>query len=384
MRILKNVLLGFFCLLLVHCSSGSSSSTAALTAEEEVLDDNLTSMSGLVASFADINASLSADLKKSVNGLALSVAGANCSYSLTGVTGMDLTQDGFAGTFGPSVSSLTLAKSHYCAQGGDWTGFSFNKTLAAGISCDGNNTNYFEDGGGVLRVNDGSVELYGTFRFRRNGRVNPYTMTCHYTFRDGDGLDQSACLWDDQIYIWETRQGCEVAELTDEAIDTTDPQETLYLFPTVTTGPANFGGRFSADFACRMTQAADYPDLHCLHGVHAFMTTGADDEIKDMPDNYDVDTDLPVVNAVNNESVASNWADLFDSEIDSALTVAWWSGSDPTGAVFDMNDTGSCNNWTELSGDFALAGAADETNVTWISNSELSCNDEAYIMCLCH
>lgn len=373
--------------LLGSCGGGSGSSGDTTLTDEQIVEEASNGVLGIlsVIGSANVDADVSAlhsNLKTAVTAL----DGANCSYSLTGISGMDLTQTGPGGTFGPttgfifSTESITLSANDYCGNGGEWTGFSFNKVYSVALSCDdGLPDDLYYDGQGVLRVNSGSVELYGRFLYEPFRNAGIVEMNCHYIFNDS-GPDEGNCkLVGGSVFSLNEDLSCDLTGVTDEPIDTTDPQISLYLFPTGETGPANFGGRDGADFACRMEQAANYDDLHCVHGVRAFVSVSDSDEILDMPDNYGVETSLPVVNAVNDQSIADDWANLLDGTIDNALTVDWWSGSSAMGANGGFN----CSNWTNVSGDFALTGTSGQVDSFWIQGSETTCADEARIMCLC-
>ena len=98
----------------------------------------------------------------------------------------------------------------------------------------------------------------------------------------------------------------------------------------------NLGGRAGADALC--AASANRPAGYANY--RALISTSASDEIRNMPANYSVPTNLPITGpGPGFTRVASDWANLLDGSIDASLATAgvipgddrWWSGVVPTG-----------------------------------------------------
>jgi len=148
----------------------------------------------------------------------------------------------------------------------------------------------------------------------------------------------------------------------------------------------NLGGRAGADAIC--TSAAG--GVPGYSNYRAFLSVNADDEIRDMPANYEVPTNAPIY-APNHYLIASNWSDLLDGSIRISLTAAsilpdnrfWWAGSETNGAFLDYY---YCGGWvtssTSMSGGTGLSWKSDST---WISGYHYPCSDTTtYLLCLAY
>ncbi len=137
-----------------------------------------------------------------------------------------------------------------------------------------------------------------------------------------------------------------------------------------------------ADEACSLS--ANRPPMT---NVRAFISISATDEIRDMPANYGVPTDLPILGPTG--VIAVNWADLLDGTIASTLADAgvlvaqywgtYWSGSSTTGGA--VGDT--CSDWSSASAtNQGNVGDEESVDLYWITSIVGSCNGPHYIVCI--
>ena len=148
----------------------------------------------------------------------------------------------------------------------------------------------------------------------------------------------------------------------------------------------NLGGRSGADALC--TATANKPNNFSHY--RAFLSVTADDEIRDMPANYGVSTDLPIMSS-NSTLLANNWTDLLDGNLVTSLTNAgvlpnnsvWWSGSHTDGSLLSFYE---CGGWTisstSRSGEI---GISTESNAYWIYGYNAMCSDSTtMLLCLAY
>ncbi len=147
---------------------------------------------------------------------------------------------------------------------------------------------------------------------------------------------------------------------------------------------AELGGRNGADSICQ--QVSNKPAGYGAY--RAFISVNANDEIRDMPTNYGVPTNVPITSP-NGTTIANNWADLLDGNIQKSLSAAgvipaestWWSGSSSDGSV-----TNTCQEWMVVtSSAFGDYGCADATDASWINCETQSCDVEnAHLLCIAY
>ncbi|TAL30195.1 MAG: hypothetical protein EPN93_20440 [Spirochaetes bacterium] len=157
----------------------------------------------------------------------------------------------------------------------------------------------------------------------------------------------------------------------------------LFLFSTAPVNNGAQGGRAGLDTLCASTRNTSYTELPS-DNVHAFISVGLDDEIRDMPVKYSLPTYLPIKSHTG-LVIADNWADLFDGSIDQTLedaeiaSTGWWSGS-----LVDGSSSGAtCNGWianATLNGQVGYIGVKD--NDDWI-NAAINTCDVATNVVLC-
>jgi hypothetical protein len=148
----------------------------------------------------------------------------------------------------------------------------------------------------------------------------------------------------------------------------------------------NLGGRAGADAICQAS--ANRPAGYA--NVRAFLTVNAGDEIRDMPANYGIPTNLPIVGP-NDTQLAPNWAGLLDGNIDATLNAAgiggtyWWSGSNTDGSLGTALGADSCAGWTTNAGN-TTAGNVTQANGQWLDDDlgagYFACSNNFRVLCI--
>jgi len=146
---------------------------------------------------------------------------------------------------------------------------------------------------------------------------------------------------------------------------------------------SDINSRANADSLC--AAAASSQDIGCSTDILAFISIDLTDEIRDMPANYAVPTNLPIYSKQQVE-VQSDWTSLLSGSILSTLSDAqvigglWWSGSTSAGALAANN----CGNW-QVGAMTGQTGAADTTDSTWIESANAPfCSASTSMVCLCY
>jgi hypothetical protein len=156
------------------------------------------------------------------------------------------------------------------------------------------------------------------------------------------------------------------------------------------------GGRAGIDALCATASQADGGPGSA--NVHGFISVTDTDEIKDLPSNYGVPTNRPIV-SMTGVAIASDWSHLLGGSIGSALTSAgvivsgnfWYSGSNADGSIATTPVDGggvhpfTCSGWTSGSGFLDGAyGLAYSTTSTWMaSGGQATCGLGGYrVLCL--
>jgi len=146
------------------------------------------------------------------------------------------------------------------------------------------------------------------------------------------------------------------------------PKTVIYITTATSTG--DLGGREGADTFCADNQPSNL-SAGCTN-IHAFLGVTSEDEIRDMPANYDYFTSYQIYWWHNDNetynSMADNWTDLLNGSIAMSQEDGTgngnsvWSGSNPNGALSEYH----CSNWTD--GDvmnFGQIGSGTSTDVLW-------------------
>jgi hypothetical protein len=145
---------------------------------------------------------------------------------------------------------------------------------------------------------------------------------------------------------------------------------------------ANIGGRSGADEICT-NQAEEYADIgwmSCSGDIMAFLSVDADDEIRDIPTNYDINTDLVFhhLHPTLNLKMADNWDDLLDGSIDRSTPASFWSSSNNDGSL----SGDACNGWTEVNSDSVKVGGFNPDE-NWIAGAGNCINESRHVYCIC-
>lgn len=166
--------------------------------------------------------------------------------------------------------------------------------------------------------------------------------------------------------------------------DSDEGTDTNYLILTESSYDADFGPRADADELCADAIAVDYPTRTCTHGVHAFVSFDADDEVRDMPDLYDVDTSYAIYDGSGETKIADSWEDLMDGDIDAAIGAEYWSGTQASDyTTYGGVGASTCNGWTSNESGQGLIGDASLTGEYWSGSDEVSCTGSYPVLCLC-
>jgi hypothetical protein len=160
----------------------------------------------------------------------------------------------------------------------------------------------------------------------------------------------------------------------------------IYMFsidPSTTTG--NISGRTGADNLCQAKYASDYSSLGCTE-VRGFISIDASDRIADMPMNYGVPDNVPILGP-GGTPIANDWADLLDGTILTTMqgagvlsALGYWTGSNADG-TFYASPYNNCTNFTSTSGS-GRTGSATATDGTWLSSSTSACVNIGPILCI--
>jgi hypothetical protein len=179
---------------------------------------------------------------------------------------------------------------------------------------------------------------------------------------------------------WEETRSCTACNQagTDCAVDAG-----LFMFTTLPGSyKGNLGGRSGADALCVTAKAASFASLACTH-VRAFLSVNLADEIRDMPINYSVPTNLPVKRP-NGTVIDSSFPSLLAGGIMSSAAPflgrdSFWGGSTEDGSLLQ-----TCGGWTISDGsDGGTLGSMTATDDHWLLKGGWSCEFDFPLVCLC-
>ena len=156
----------------------------------------------------------------------------------------------------------------------------------------------------------------------------------------------------------------------------------IVLYNSGTTSGGNLGGRSGADSTCQSSKPSNVGEAN----VRAFISVSATDEIRDMPLNYGVPTNIPVASP-SGILVDTDFNALLDGSIRVALAVAgvitnstrWFSGSQSDGSVAAANCTGFTSSGVFV---FSTGGDPDVTDSGWINFTTASCASTINLLCI--
>ncbi len=153
-------ILSFCFVLLSQCGGGSS--TTALTEEEQAQEDLETALLpvteeifNIIAEANGLDGSASAPAAISAMGRVEDETNINCAFTESGGAGIDISQNGLAGTFGVDFSEgnlVSITPADYCGQGGEYTAFSMNGSSKLSFSCSGIVQTDIVSGNGVFKT----------------------------------------------------------------------------------------------------------------------------------------------------------------------------------------------------------------------------------------
>jgi len=172
----------------------------------------------------------------------------------------------------------------------------------------------------------------------------------------------------------------ENANVTDITISC-DPVIRMFSSDNPLTAPDIFT-RANADSICQAASVTQ--GLTCMTSIRAFISMASNDEVRDMPDNYGVPTDVQILGG-SNDAIQKDWAGLLSGTIFTTLNSVsvtgstWWSGSNSDGSISNSN----CGLWTVPAGQ-GTVGFPDQTDSQWIDGATHSCGSSEPILCLCY
>lgn len=148
----------------------------------------------------------------------------------------------------------------------------------------------------------------------------------------------------------------------------------LWLSNTATDG--NIGGRAGADALC----VADTNNpLVVGSETRAFLSVNANDEIRDLPENYNVPRDETIFRVDGTTQIATDFAALLNAETTPLSTTIGgarnaFTGSGSNGALVPLSGL-HCNNWTSNSSSLSgLSGDSNSINQFYITGSAGKCD----------
>jgi hypothetical protein len=153
----------------------------------------------------------------------------------------------------------------------------------------------------------------------------------------------------------------------------------LWVFPTQGQFLGNLGGRSGADAYCQVTYDNTLSALGC-NRVHALLGVSAADRLTHMHVNYGILQGVPVRRAVDGLTIANNWLDLVNPNLQllekasTASELIFWSG---------LNTDRTCEGWTSGSGSISGDSGDGTVVASWLSRALRSCNLLYKLMCVC-
>jgi len=184
-----------------------------------------------------------------------------------------------------------------------------------------------------------------------------------------------------------TIDGARIDNLSFEKIN----NDQIVLFTTFTgyggqygASEGNLGGRTGADSTCNSRKS--YATNHLCNNVRALISVDANDEIRDMLNNYSIPASKKIYDRFNN-LITDNFSELisdayFKTNIGGHLGTSqksngYWSGSDKYGALSD-----NCNSWTSNRGD--VNGKTFQENALYFIQETTNCGGYYHFICICY
>lgn len=158
----------------------------------------------------------------------------------------------------------------------------------------------------------------------------------------------------------------------------------IVIYSTLNTF-GNFGAsRSDADNLCFNSRPTNME----LKKVKAYISLSSNDEIRDMAENYGINSDLPVLSN-NGTTLALNWSNFARGPLVTSLQSAgvaldssfWWSGTNNNGSY---DDSASCNGWSSDNDNYTgAAGSTDETE-NYLLAFDAPCDFSFQIICVAY
>lgn len=201
--------------------------------------------------------------------------------------------------------------------------------------------------------------------YERNSDGTPFTGTIVGTVCNTDNDTQTA----HTVTCGEGSATSSTQEVSSGPTPTPTPSPTPHSDMIVFQGPshdANLGGRTGADALC----AGARPSGVTHTKIRALISISATDQIVDMPTNYAVATNRPLL-GTNATVLANDWTDLLDGTIQNSLSAIGftssyaWSGSKVDGTYWTINGfISGCANFTSNVGTNPAGAVIAQTNLT--------------------
>lgn len=177
--------------------------------------------------------------------------------------------------------------------------------------------------------------------------------------------------------------------VTNVSVVCTGHRVRIFATSATTTGViagSNGAVRGAVDTMCTMT--AQSLGLTCSGssgGVHALISTNANDEIRDMPNTFGVPTDAQIWSMVSTAvQVSDTWAHFLDYNVNLMAPLGgsfwWWSGSHEGGDYYEVL---SCTGWTSSSGN-GSAGRTDSVIYDRLLYAQDACSSSKKLLCVCY
>lgn len=172
-----------------------------------------------------------------------------------------------------------------------------------------------------------------------------------------------------------------------ESGNSTDPaaaSQTIYIHSSDIgyTGDA-VQARATSSIICNSFRTTNFASLACTNDL-AFISYPAGDDLISAVSNHGVPSAAPILSAATSTQISSDWAGLFDGNIDNSMSSAgvvaltFWTGSTNAGTL----SANHCTGWSLNTGNGAI-GDQNSTTGTFLSVGSVPCNIGYRLLCIC-
>ena len=188
-----------------------------------------------------------------------------------------------------------------------------------------------------------------------------------------------------------------LGKITGSAVEDSESDDKIIFYATSEIYGGNLGGREGADDICEDEKPSG---LSC-DNLHAFLSVGEDDEIKDLPYSYKYSS-TKALYWYNHQTgaltkFANNLSDALDGSIEvdartgtgRPLYYHYWTGASSNGALnvdwdINGNDYAAADGWTNTER-YGTRGNADRKDHNWITNTGkyAGTRDDGALLCVC-